>query len=192
MTGSQLSFLLSCAKNGIKAENSGPQRDERERRFCFLIPPFRLWEVVKFDWPFPLRQQVDSVRVVLKSHHMQPARRDPRIRQPARRQRSHADHRQPGVRWRRCVLRSWQSGSPRSKAGNRGSHEPWRSRRHAAATLAGWRQERFDLELNITKTLRAQNADATDVSLKLVAVDFAGKEVRAEELILEETVIRFE
>ena len=46
--------------------------------------------------------------------------------------------------------------------------------------------------MNITKTLRAQNADATNVSLKLVAVDFAGKEVRAEELILEETVIEFE
>ena len=52
--------------------------------------------------------------------------------------------------------------------------------------------ERFDLELNITKTLQTLKADATDVSLKLVAVDFAGNEVLAEKLILEETVIEFE
>jgi hypothetical protein len=53
-------------------------------------------------------------------------------------------------------------------------------------------RERVDLELNITNTLRAQKADATDVSLKLVAVDAAGNEVPADKLILEETVIEFE
>src|SRR5262245_30342536 len=35
----------------------------RYRRFCFIFPPFRIWEVVRFDWPFPRRALVDSVRV---------------------------------------------------------------------------------------------------------------------------------
>ena len=53
-------------------------------------------------------------------------------------------------------------------------------------------KERFDLELNITRALRAQKADAPGVSLKLVAVDVAGNEVPAEKLILEEIVLEFE
>jgi hypothetical protein len=44
----------------------------RYRRFCFILPPFRIWEVATIDWPFPLRRLVDSVRVVIRSHHMQP------------------------------------------------------------------------------------------------------------------------
>jgi hypothetical protein len=53
-------------------------------------------------------------------------------------------------------------------------------------------KERFDLELNITKTLNAQKADAAEVSLKLVAVDVAGNEVPTEKMILEEIVIELE
>lgn len=54
------------------------------------------------------------------------------------------------------------------------------------------RAERFDLELNITRALASQKDDATDVALKLVAVDRAGRNVPAARLLLEEVVVEFE
>jgi hypothetical protein len=53
-------------------------------------------------------------------------------------------------------------------------------------------KERFDLELNITSALKAQKADAAEVSLKLVAVDRNGNAVPADRLILEGVDIEFE
>ena len=165
----------------------------RYRRFCFLIPPFKLWEVVRFDWPFPLRQLVDSVRVVLKSHHMQPEPVEIRafINQPD----ANARTQTIGNPSFAGAAAFFGHGSPdphgqkqrtETPGGHGGHHDIPRPRPQPGV------RERFDLELNITKTLRAQRADATEVSLKVIAVDFAGNEVPAEKLILEEIVIELE
>ena len=53
-------------------------------------------------------------------------------------------------------------------------------------------KERFDLELNITSALKAQKADAAEVSLKLVALDRNGDVVPADHLILEGIDLEFE
>ena len=53
-------------------------------------------------------------------------------------------------------------------------------------------KERFDLELNITSALKAQKAEAAEVSLKLVALDRNGDVVPADRLILEGIDIEFE
>lgn len=162
----------------------------RYRRFCFLIPPFRVWEVVKFEWPPSLRRRVDSVRVVLKSHHMQPEPIEIR-----------AFVNQPDANARTQTI-----GNP-ALAGiaaffGHGSADPHHQRPESALTMghhdvprpvpqAGV-HERFDLELNITQALQAQKDDAKAVSLKLVAVDSAGNEVPADKLIVEEATVELE
>ena len=164
----------------------------RYRRFCFLIPPFKIWEVIKFDWPFPIRRLVDSVRIVLKSHHMQPEPVEIR-----------AFVNQPDANARTQTIGNPAFAGAAAFFGH-GSPDPHGQKAASAPAGHGGHgdvprpapqpgvKERFDLELNITKTLQALKADATDVSLKLVAVDFAGNEVLAEKLILEETVVEFE
>ena len=161
----------------------------RYRRFCFLIPPFKVWEVVKFDWPFPLRERVDSVRVVLKSHHMQPEPVEIR-----------AFVNQPDANARTQTLGNPAFAGAAAFFGHgvpdpHGQMAPAEHGGHGDVPrppLQPGVKERFDLELNITRALRAQKADAPGVSLKLVAVDVAGNEVPAEKLILEETVLEFE
>jgi hypothetical protein len=163
----------------------------RYRRFCFLIPPFKVWEVVMIEWPLPVRRLVDSVRVVLKSHHMQPEPVEIRafVNQPDATARTHTI----GNRAFAGAATFFGHGTPdphgqkRSleAAGGHGGHgDVPRPAPQPGIT------ERFDLEIDITLALNEQSADA--VSLKLVAVDAAGNAVPAEQLILEDTVIEFE
>jgi hypothetical protein len=165
----------------------------RYRRFCFVLPPIKVWEVVEFDWPFPLRDLADSVRVVLKSHHMQPEPIEIRafLNQPD----ASARTRTIGNPAFAGAVAFFGHGSPdphggkppaQAPAGHGSGHDVPRPALQAGV------MERFDLELNITNALRAQTRDATRVSLKLVAVDAEGNEVPAEKLILEETVIELE
>jgi hypothetical protein len=142
------------------------------------------------DGPFPVCHLVDSVRIVLKSHHMQPEPVEIR-----------AFVNEPDVKARTQTLGNPAFGGATAFFGH-GSPDP--HGQSPASAVAGAHdamprpppqpgvKERFDLELNITQTLKAQKDDATYVSLKLVAVDAAGNEVPAEKLILEETVIEFE
>lgn len=170
----------------------------RYRRFCFRVPPIKVWEVVQIEWPFPRRALVDEVRVVLKSHHMQP---DPvEIR---------AFVNQPDANARTPI-----AGNPAFAGAvaffGHGEADPHGTKRPAPAPAAEGGhdghdghgmprpapqpgvQERFDLELNITRALASQKDDATDVALKLVAVDRAGRDVPADRLLLEEVVVEFE
>lgn len=158
-----------------------------------LIPPFRVWEVLKFDWPFPMRDLVESVRVVLKSHHIQPAPVEIRafVNQPDASARTQTIG-NPAFAGTAAFF-GHGSPDPHGKqpksepAAEHGGH-PGAPRPPSQPGI----QERFDLELDITKTLNARSPEATEASLKLVAVDAAGKEVPAEQMILEEIVIEFE
>lgn len=51
--------------------NSIQALDYAYRRFCFYFPPIRLWEAVRISWPLPLREQMASARLILKSTRMQ-------------------------------------------------------------------------------------------------------------------------
>jgi hypothetical protein len=159
----------------------------RYRRFCLWIPPFRVWEVVRVEWPLPMRRLVDSVRVVLKSHHMQPELVEIRafVNQPD----ATAGTRTVGNPAFAGATAFFGHGS----ADPHGPKPPEAPGVHAGHgdTPPGVK-ERFDLELEITSAHNAQGADASSVSLKLVAVDAAGNEVPAEKLILEEIAIEFE
>lgn len=164
----------------------------RYRKFCFRIPPFKVWEVVTFDWPFPLRERVDEIRVVLKAHHMQPEPVEIRafINQPE----AGAGTRMIGNPAFAGSTAFFGHGSA-DPHGQKPAAEPAEHGGHGdmarPAPQAGVK-ERFDLELNITQALKTQKAEARDVSLKLVAVDGAGNVVPAEKMILEEIVIEFE
>lgn len=165
----------------------------RYRRFCFRFPPIKLWEVAVIDWPFRDPVGPRSVRVVLKSHHMQPEPVEIRafLDQPD------ADARTKTI------------GNP-SFAGaaaffGHGSADPHGEKKTAVeatghaghgdvprpAQQAGVK-ERFDLELNITDALRSRKPDGDAVRLKLVAVDANGNEVPAEKLILEGVSVEVE
>ena len=166
----------------------------RYRRFCFWFPPFKVWEVVAIDWPFREAVVPQSVRVVLKAHHMQPEPVEIRafLDQPD------------------ASARTQTIGNP-SFAGavaffGHGSADPHGEKPPAATghdAHAGHGEtprpapqrgvkERFDLELNITAALRARNAEGGTVALKLVAVDGDGNEVPGEKLILEGASVEVE
>jgi tyrosinase len=170
----------------------------RYRRFCFRIPPIKVWEVVRIEWPIPERRFVDSVRVVLKSHHMQPAPVEIRafVNQADANSRTQTIG-NPGFA---AAGAFFGHGSPdphgeqvSTRAAGQEDQGGQDGHGHGArpAPQLGVR-ERFDLELNITNALHALKADADDVSLKLVAVDAAGNEVPAEKMILEEIAVEFE
>jgi hypothetical protein len=165
----------------------------RYRRFCFRFPPIKLWEVAVIDWPFRDPVGPRSVRVVLKSHHMQPEPVEIRafLDQPD------ADARTKTI------------GNP-SFAGapaffGHGSPDPHGTKKGTAAADAhaghgdvprpapqAGVKERFDLELNITDALRARKPEGDGVRLKLVAVDGQGNEVPADRLILEGVSVEVE
>ena len=164
----------------------------RYRRFCFRIPPFKVWEVVRFEWPFPLRERVDSVRVVLKAHHMQPEPVEIRafVNQPD----ANASTRAIGNPAFAGSTAFFGHGSadphglkPAATGAEHGGHGDM-----ARPSPQAGVKERFDVELNITQALKALKTEASDVTLKLVAVDGAGNVVPAEKTILEEIVIEFE
>jgi hypothetical protein len=167
----------------------------RYRRFCFWLPPFKVWEVVAIDWPFREPIGPESVRVVLKAHHMQP--------QPVE-IRAFLDQPDAGAQTRTI-------GNP-SFAGvtaffGHGSPDPHGEKKGAAAAASTGHaghgetprpapqpgvKERFDLELNITSALRAHTPQDGKVALKLVAVDGDGNEVPADALILESVSVEVE
>jgi hypothetical protein len=163
------------------------------RNFCFFLPPFRLWDVVKFDWRPELALSVESARVVLKSHHMQPEPLEIRafVNQPEANAKTqtagngsfagigaffgHGEADPHGAKLQAA------KAAPASD-GHRGHRPP---------VQAGVK-ERFDLELDITKALKLASAQGSELTLKLVAVDANGHEVSADQAILEEIVIEIE
>jgi hypothetical protein len=164
----------------------------RYRRFCFFFPPIRFWEVIRFPWSPPMRRQVDSVRLVLKSHHMQP--RPVEIRVFVNQPDATARTRIVGNPMFAGAAAFFGHGSP-DPHGNRTPARPSEHAGHhdmARPPLPAGVKERFDLEIDITRTLNAQAAEQPEVALKLLAVDGEGNEVAAEDLILEGITVEIE
>ena len=147
-----------------------------------------MWEVVKFEWPFPIRHTVESARVVLKSHHMQPEPVEIRafVNQPD----ANAATRTIGNPAFAGSTTFFGHGSP-DPHGTHPAEHGGHGDMPRPAPQSGVK-ERFDLELNITSALKAQKADAAEVSLKLVALDRNGDVVLADRLILEGIDLEFE
>jgi hypothetical protein len=167
----------------------------RYRRFCFWLPPFKVWEVVAIDWPFREPIGPESVRVVLKAHHMQP--RPVEIRAFLDEPEASAKTRTIGNPSFAGVTAFFGHGSPDPHGEKKGA-APGAPGGHAGhgesprpAPQSGVK-ERFDLELNITSALRARKPQDGKVALKLVAIDGDGNEVPADALILESVSVEVE
>ena len=162
----------------------------RYRRFCFWFPPFKVWEVVAIDWPFRELVQPQSVRVVLKAHHMQPTPVEIR---------AFLDQPDAGARTQTIGNPAFAGAAaffghgsadphgekPQPAAGHGGHGETTRAPQPGV-------KERFDLELNITPALRARKAEGGKVALRLIAVDGDGNEVPADKLILDSVSVEVE
>jgi hypothetical protein len=163
------------------------------RNICFFLPPFRLWEVVKLEWRPELARSVESARVVVKSHHMQPKPLEIRafVNQPD----ANSKTRTAGNRSFAAIGAFFGHGEAdphgakaqlakvAPESDGHGGHRP------PARTAV---KERFDLELDITAALKLASAQGSEVTLKLVAVDANGDEVPADQAIIEEVVIEIE
>lgn len=112
-------------------------------------------------------ERLTSVRLVLRSERMQARSMDLRV----------------FVNQPRATERSKTVGNPRF-AGSFGLFGMGRD--HASDLKMIPRQENFDLELNITETIRQMSEKNKELSLKLVAVDVNGDAVAADQIDIDE------
>lgn len=135
--------------------------------FCFILPPIIIWEVVALEPIQPwVLERLKAVRLVMRSERMQPRSMEIRvfINQP------------------KATERTKTIGNP-----------------HYAGAIGVFgmgmdvdpdlkmvpREENFDLQVDITETLRRIGEQAEELNLKLVAVDANGEPVAAEQLHIE-------
>lgn len=132
--------------------------------FCFLLPPIIIWEPIPIE-PIPpvVLERLKTVRLVLRSERMQARSMDIRI----------------FVNQPRATERSKIIDNPRF-AGSFGIFGMGADAAPDLQMVA--REQRFDLEVDITETVRQMSAEDKELKLKLVAVDANGDAVPAEQV----------
>ena len=181
----------------------------RYRTFCFYLPPIRVWEVVRFPWPLPLRERFDSVRLAARSGRMQEKAIEVRVfvNQPNATSRTQTvgnpafvgafgfiGHAAPSSgevdHCAECVRLGHEREHGKHATARHGGHDhaPGQGTPHSPPAPHGGPavRERFDVELDISEALGKAAGDEEEVTLKLVAVDAEGNEVSAEDIVLEE------
>ena len=140
----------------------------RYSNFCFFFPPLDLWEIFKFHidtaW---FKRGIKSANLILKSDRM-----------PARSMEIRVFINQP-----RASAKTATRGNPHFAGSlgmfgmTAGDEEPVQMKRRP--------NERFDLELDISRTLVEQLASEEEVSMKLVPVGLDGQAVSPDKANLE-------
>jgi tyrosinase len=174
----------------------------RYRRFCFLWPPIRLWEEVVIRWPWPIREQMQSARLLLKSSQMQSEAIEIRVflNQPKATVRSktvgnpafagavgflgHAAPEQGGGTMQECPECAKLGHTHDHAQHAQLEHAQHDHAQHAHPPQTG--DERFDVELDLTAALQGLERDSEEVTLKLIAVDMNGDQVAASTVRVEE------
>ena len=141
----------------------------RYKSFClYLLPPWDLWDVFKIHIdPKWFKQGIKSANLVLKSNRM-----------PARSMEIRVFINQP-----RASAKTATRGNPHFAGSlgmfgmTAGDEEPVQMKRRP--------NERFDLALNISRTLVEQHASGEEVSIKLVPVGIDGQAVPPDKANLE-------
>jgi Common central domain of tyrosinase len=164
--------------------------------FCLFVPPIRIWELAVIPWPVSVRDQLSSARLVFKSEEMMPSAVEIRafVNQPraaagtktigndafagavgfighageVSSEEIEAEHCEECARLGHTDEHDHHhdhGGHAREHSNRPDHHEP------------GVERERFDVELDVTKALRRLD-DAEEFTLKLVAVDADGDEVK--------------
>lgn len=165
----------------------------RYRRFCFVFPPIRLWEVVVLPFPWALRRRMDSARLVVRTSTMQSQAVEIRafLDQAKATDRTRTID-NPAFAGSVGFLghRAGDGHRPPAPCDDRGDeHEPGHEQHepgHEHEPVAqGPGRERFDVALDLTGALRALDPESDEVTLKLVAVNGDGDRLRAEEVALD-------
>jgi tyrosinase len=181
----------------------------RYRTWCFIYPPFRLWEVIRIAWPLPLRASFRTARLAFRSDRMQEDAIEIRVflDQPRATGRTKTvgnpafagafgfiGHGAPDeVETTHCAecaaLGHTGEHAHHHAAGGHeaGEHEHDAGHRHGASPhpMTHGGEERFDVELDLSESLRNVEGD-DEVAIKLVAVDSDGNEVPAEKVQVDE------
>jgi hypothetical protein len=170
------------------------------RRFCLFLPPFKVWETVRFEWPPRHGGLIESVRIKVKSHHMQPRPVEIRAFVDDPQASSHTaldgnlnfggaaaffGHGSPDPHGTKA--KSTKAKSTKANTSDHGDHGDM----PRPAPQPGV-HERFDLEIDLTRALQNRRSDKAEVELRLIAVDGDGREVPPDELLIEEVVIELE
>lgn len=162
----------------------------RYRRFCFVFPPIRLWEVVVLPFPWELRRRMDSARLLVRTTSMQAQPVEVRVflDQPKATERTRTVD-NPAFAGSVGFLghsagqpAGHPAGQPAHGDGGHGHGDHHEG--HDGPPASG-EVERFDVELDLTAALRALDAEAEEVTLKLVAVDGAGDRLRPDDVALD-------
>lgn len=179
----------------------------RYRTWCFYLPPIRIWEVAVIPWPLLIRERFTTARLVVRSERMQEKAFEVRvfINQPRATSRTKtagnaafvgafgfighgSDAETETVHCRECAMlghtgehRHHENGGHEHGGHEHGGHDDGAGRHGANES-----EERFDVEFDLSESLRNLAADDDEVSLKLIAVDADGNEVSAEEILFDE------
>ncbi len=133
--------------------------------FCFVLPPIIIWEPIPIE-PIPpwLLERLKTVRLVLRSERMQARSMDIRI----------------FVNQPRATECSKTIDNPRFA----GSFGIFGMGEDTDLKMVA-REQNFDMELDITETVRQMSAKGKKLKLKLVAVDANGNAVPVEQIDIE-------
>ena len=181
----------------------------RYRTFCFFLPPIRLWEVAVFKWPPPIRERFDTARLVLKSDHMQTQALEVRVfvNQPKATARTKTignpayagalgfmghggtEHDVEAAHCAICAALGHDHDHALHAEGDHAGHDhgpTGHDHDHAGHDHegAGAGTERFDVELDLSAALRS--VEGEEVTVKVIAVDFDGNEVAADQVLIDE------
>lgn len=184
----------------------------RYRTWCFIYPPIKLWEVIRIAWPHPLRAQFRSAKLAFLSTQMQEETFEIRvfIDQPRATARTKTvgnpafvgafgfiGHGAPdevnAAHCAECAALGHTGDHAHHRAGEvheDGGHDHGDGHDHgghgAPLPAPAGIDERFDVELDISRALRELETDDEEVAIKLVAVDSDGNEVPAEKVNVDE------
>jgi tyrosinase len=171
----------------------------RYRRFCFIIPPIRLWEVSVLRLPWLIRDQMATARILIKSTQMQTKPLEIR---------AFFDQSQATVRTKTIGNPAFAGAvgflghgtsvrvqvpakdcAECAKLGHTDNHAHHDHDHHDHHHIERPTNERFDVELDVSAALRNLKRDNEEVALKLVVADANGEEVSAADVGLEDIEI---
>jgi len=174
----------------------------RYRTWCIILPPFRVWEVVRVALPMPI-ERLHAARLVAKTSRMQERALEVRVfvNQPNATGRT-ATTGNPAFAGAFGFI--GMGPSPKddpahcpecARLGHTDDHERHHAHHehgHGHDHGTGLVQERFDVALHVSDALLKAAVEEKEVTLKLVAVDSDRNEVPAEKVLLDEIELEVE
>ena len=171
----------------------------RYRRFCYFFPPIRIWEVAVLPFPWDIRKQMESARLLIRTPRMQeqPVEIRAFLDMEKATDRSKTIDNPAfagsvgflGHQGRRHDAGPADGCDECKRLGHHDNHGPHDHGPHDHGhdrPVDATEKERFDVELDLTAALRGLDPDTDEVTLKLVAVGAGGDRLAAEQISIGE------